>query len=87
MVNDPGQEPSKPDLCTVCLECAAKLDLHICGHCGHVRVDNAQNTRFTLVELYRALGVFLAAGPRENLDDLMEATQAIIDKTRQTMNV
>jgi hypothetical protein len=60
--------------------------LNICGHCGHIGVDNAQSPRLALIETYRAVGMFLAAGPRETLGDFMEATQAILDRTKQTMN-
>ena len=86
MVNDSGQRPHEPHLCLVCSQCTAKLDLHICGHCGHIRVDGAQNDRFALVEMYKALGIFLASGPKENIGDFLAATQTIIDQTKQTTN-
>jgi len=49
-------------------------------------VEGAQNDRFALIELYRALGVFLAAGPKDDLGDFMAATQTIFDQTKQTIN-
>jgi hypothetical protein len=62
------------------------VELHICGHCGRVRVDDAQNNRFALVEIYRALGILLAKGPKEDLGNFMEATEAIFDQTKLTLS-
>lgn len=87
MANGAGQKSFRNNSCLACSKRTAKLDLHICGHCGEIRIDGSQNNRFALVETYKALGIFLAAGPRENLADFMAATKTILDQTKQTMNV
>jgi hypothetical protein len=80
-----GQDALTTNQCHVCTQCTAKLELHICGDCGHVWVDDAQNPRFALVEIYRALGLLLAKGPKEDLGNFMEATEAILDHTKQAL--